>query len=103
LVGIKPAWSGSSPLGPLAGDPGSGSQLRGAKKVAATLTDAGFDCFRVVFLADMDANDYWVKRSPGPDGFERLLRQATWLSKGKAKPAVVIPAVPRESASLRPS
>jgi DNA primase len=72
---------------------------RGAKKVAATLTDAGFECFRVVFPAGMDANDYWVKRSPGTDGLEKLLRQATWLGKGKAKPAVVMPAVTVESAS----
>src|SRR5690606_13731045 len=74
---------------------------RGAKKVAEQLTDAGFECFRVVFPAGMDANDYWVKRSPGPDGFEKLLRQATWLGKGKAKAAVVMPAVPMESASPR--
>src|SRR5690606_31782529 len=76
---------------------------RGARKVAEQLTDAGCECLRVVFPAGMDANDYWVKRSPGPDGFEKLLRQATWLGKGKARAAVVMPAVPMESASPRPA
>lgn len=76
---------------------------RGTKRVAAPLTDASFDCFRIVFPAGMDANDYWVKRSPGTDGFEKLLRQATWLGKGKAKAAVVMPAVPMESAMSRPA
>jgi DNA primase len=64
---------------------------RAAEKVAARLSDAGLECFRVVFPKGMDANDFLLK---SPDGFEALLRQAEWLGKGKAKTASVKAPVP---------
>jgi DNA primase len=64
---------------------------RAAEKVAARLSDAGLECFRVVFPKGMDANDFLLK-SQG--GFEALLRQAEWLGKGKAKTAALETPVP---------
>src|SRR5690606_7486225 len=59
---------------------------RAAEKIAVRFSDAGLECFRVVFPKGMDANDFLLK-SPG--GFEALLRQAEWLGRGKAKTAAV--------------
>jgi DNA primase len=70
---------------------------RAAEKVAARLSDAGLECFRVVFPKGMDANDFLLK---SPDGFEALLRQAEWLGKGKAKTASVKAPVPTAASEL---
>jgi DNA primase len=70
---------------------------RAAEKVAGRLSDAGLECFRVVFPKGMDANDFLLK-SPG--GFEALLRQAEWLGKGKAKAREVEAPVPSATTTL---
>jgi DNA primase len=70
---------------------------RAAEKVAARLSDAGLECFRVVFPKGLDANDFLLK-SQG--GFEALLRQAEWLGKGKAKAATV--EAPGPTAAITP-
>jgi len=65
---------------------------RATGKVAAQLSDAGVECFRIVFPKGMDANDFAVK--PAPGGFDALLRRAEWMGNGKMKPAIVSAPVP---------
>jgi len=55
---------------------------RGATDVAATLTDAGIECFRVVFPRDFDANTVAVEAASAEEALGRAIRQATWMGAG---------------------
>ena len=54
-----------------------------AKKLAETLIAEGFECFRVLFPRNMDANDYALKTQPAQKALDLVFRNATWLGKGK--------------------
>jgi len=57
---------------------------RAAASVAEKLTAAGIEAFRVHFPKGMDANEYACKVKPAAKSLEVVVRNATWLGKGKA-------------------
>jgi DNA primase len=61
---------------------------RAAVKLAERLMAEGMECFRVQFPKGMDANEYALKVTPAAKSLGLLVRQAAWLGKGKAPPAV---------------
>ena len=56
---------------------------RAAAKLADRLMTEGFDCFRVEFPLDQDANDFARTVSDPADALGTLLRGALWLGKGQ--------------------
>jgi DNA primase catalytic core len=54
-----------------------------AKKLAETLIAEGFECFRILFPRNMDANDYALKTQPAQKALDLVYRNAVWLGKGK--------------------
>jgi DNA primase len=61
---------------------------RAAAKLAERLMGEGMECFRIQFPKGMDANEYALKVTPAAKSLGLLVRQASWLGKGKAPPAV---------------
>ena len=57
---------------------------RAAEKLAATLTAAGIECFRIQFPRGMDANAYALSTKPAHKALELVIRSALWVGKGKA-------------------
>ena len=61
---------------------------RAAVKLADKLMGEGLECLRIQFPKGMDANEYALKVMPAAKSLGLLIRQAAWLGKGKAPPAV---------------
>jgi DNA primase len=72
---------------------------RAAEKLAAQLTAAGLDAYRIQFPKGMDANEYALKVTPAAKSLGLVIRKAQWLGKGEAPttrtiPLVAVPAAP---------
>ena len=63
---------------------------RGAEAVAQTLTEAGIECWRVMFPHNMDANEYAQKVTPANKSLGLLIRKAEFIGAGKAPARPVI-------------
>jgi DNA primase len=74
---------------------------RGTAKVADTLMAEGFDCFRILFPKDTDANDYALKLTPAAKSLGLLIRKAEWLGKGAAPERSIIAPVQSDATLLR--
>ena len=57
-----------------------------AKKLSEKLIAEGFECFRILFPRNMDANEYAQKTKPASKALDLVFRNATWLGKGKREP-----------------
>ena len=55
-----------------------------AQKLAAQLTAAGLDCYRILFPKGLDANEYALKVGPAAKSLGVAIRAARWLGKGVA-------------------
>ncbi len=62
---------------------------RAAVKLAGILMAEGMECLRIQFPKGMDANEYALKVTPAAKSLGLLVRQASWLGKGKAPSAVL--------------
>jgi DNA primase len=62
---------------------------RAAVKLAGLLMGQGMECYRIQFPKGMDANEYALKVTPAAKSLGILIRQAVWLGKGKAPPAML--------------
>jgi DNA primase len=71
---------------------------RAAAKLAERLMTEGMECFRVQFPKGMDANEYALKVTPAAKSLGLLVRQASWLGKGKAPERVAVQTIERVSA-----
>jgi len=75
-----------------------------AKKLSETLIAEGFECFRMLFPRNMDANDYALKTQPAQKALDLVFRNATWLgrpaSSSKAESLQGIGKGKRESVQL---
>jgi len=67
---------------------------RAAAALAERLVGAGIEAFRVHFPKGMDANEYACKVKPAAKSLEVVVRNATWLGKGKAPAVTTTPAAP---------
>jgi DNA primase len=73
---------------------------RAAAKLAERLMGEGMECFRVQFPKGMDANEYALKVTPAAKSLGLLIRQASWLGKGKALPRATVQALEHPSAPV---
>jgi DNA primase len=71
---------------------------RAAVKLADKLMGEGMECFRVQFPKGMDANEYALKVTPAAKSLGLLVRQASWLGKGKAPERAAVQALVHTSA-----
>jgi DNA primase len=71
---------------------------RAAARLAERLMGEGMECFRIQFPKGMDANEYALKVTPAAKSLGLLVRQASWLGKGKAPARVAVQAIERVSA-----
>jgi DNA primase len=71
---------------------------RAATKLAERLMGEGMECFRVQFPKGMDANEYALKVTPAAKSLGLLVRQASWLGKGKAPERASVQAIAHTSA-----
>ena len=55
-----------------------------AEKLSETLIKEGFECFRIHFPHNMDANDYALKSQPASKALDLIYRNAVWIGKGKS-------------------
>jgi len=60
---------------------------RAADDLAPVLSEAGMDCYRVLFPKGQDANDYARNVRPANKSLGVLLRNAEWMSSGKKQHA----------------
>jgi len=63
-----------------------------AKKLAETLIAEGFECFRILFPRNMDANAYALSTKPAQKALDLVFRNATWIGKGKRE-SVQVPEI----------
>lgn len=56
-----------------------------AESLAEQLTQAGLDCFRLLFPKGMDANEYACQVTPATKSLGLVIRKAEWMGKGKTK------------------
>ena len=56
-----------------------------AKKLSERLIAEGYECFRILFPRNMDANDFALKTQPAPKALDLVFRNAVWLGKGKSR------------------
>ena len=54
-----------------------------ADELSKKLIGEGFECFRVQFPRNMDANEYGLKMQPASKAFDLVLKNAVWIGKGK--------------------
>ena len=54
-----------------------------ADELSQKLIGEGFECFRVLFPRNMDANEYGLKMQPASKAFDLVLKNAIWIGKGK--------------------
>lgn len=54
-----------------------------AKKLSEKLIAEGYECFRILFPRNMDANDFALKTQPATKALDLVFRNAVWLGKGK--------------------
>jgi len=59
---------------------------KAAEALAEKLIGEGFECFRVMFPKDMDANEYALKVKPPEKSLDVAIRNAVWMGKAKARP-----------------
>jgi DNA primase len=71
---------------------------RAAMKLAERLMGEGMECLRIQFPKGMDANEYALKVTPAAKSLGLLVRQASWLGKGKPPERVAAQAIERVSA-----
>jgi len=71
-----------------------------AKKLSETLIAEGFECFRILFPRNMDANDYALKVRPPEKSLDVVIRNATWIGKGK-RDFVQIPEEPKAATKIK--
>lgn len=76
---------------------------RGAEAVAAELTGAGIDAWRVRFPAGLDANDYALKSGNAESAFALALEQAVRMGSGAVAASETPPASGEKSSSLAAS
>jgi DNA primase len=82
-----------------------------AEALAEKLTEAGIECFRVLFPKGMDANEYALRMQPATKALGLVLRNAQWMGKGNAparalsfEPAIdVAPAETVSNGALAPA
>lgn len=67
---------------------------KAADKLASRLMDDGMECYRIQFPKGMDANEYALKVTPAAKSLGILIRQATWLGKGKPAERSTVPVEP---------
>ena len=75
-----------------------------AQKLAAQLTAAGLDCYRILFPKGLDANEYALKVGPAAKSLGVAIRAAQWLGKGvapgKPKPLTTTAVAAAESLAI---
>lgn len=70
---------------------------KAAAAFAPELMSMGIECFRVLFLKGMDANEYTLKVQPAAKSLDVLLNKAEWLGKGqRPEPRSIEPMVMTE-------
>lgn len=74
---------------------------RAAEDVAKKLTAAGIEAFRTHFPKGMDANEYASKVQPAAKSLEVVVRNATWLGKGKDEAPVIEAATTRKEEAAK--
>jgi DNA primase len=72
---------------------------RAAAKLAERLMGEGLECLRIQFPKGMDANEYALKVTPAAKSLGLLVRQASWLGKGKPPERVAAQAIAQVSVS----
>ncbi len=55
-----------------------------AEALAKKLSDEGFDCYRILFPRNMDANEYALQVQPAQKSLGVVIRSAEWMGFGKA-------------------
>ena len=70
-----------------------------AETLSGRLMAEGFACYRVEFPKGMDANQYALKVTPAAKSLGVLIRKASWLGQGKARPPTSAPLDPLEANS----
>ena len=76
---------------------------RAAEKLAAQLTAAGLDCYRILFPKGMDANEYALKVTPAATSLGIAIRKSVWLGKGEPKPLATAVAEPTVPMNIEPA
>ncbi len=76
---------------------------RAAEKLSQQLTEAGLDCYRILFPKGMDANEYALKVTPAAKSLGIVIRKAQWLGKGEPKPIATAVAEPGIPMSIEPA
>ncbi|HEX4197473.1 MAG TPA: CHC2 zinc finger domain-containing protein [Caulobacteraceae bacterium] len=76
---------------------------KAAGELAEKLIAEGLACYRIEFPKAMDANAYALKLTPAVKSLGVLIRKASWLGQGKAKPPTSAPADPLEAALAAPA
>ncbi|MBF0548592.1 MAG: toprim domain-containing protein [Candidatus Riflebacteria bacterium] len=56
---------------------------KAAEELSRQLIEEGFECFRILFPRDMDANEYALKEKCPGKSLDLLVRKAVWLGRGK--------------------
>ncbi|MBF0548705.1 MAG: toprim domain-containing protein [Candidatus Riflebacteria bacterium] len=56
---------------------------KAADELASQLIGEGFECFRVLFPSEMDANEYALKAKSPEKSLDVAIRNARWIGKGK--------------------
>ena len=69
-----------------------------ARRLAATLTGEGVECFRIAFPAGADANDVARDTTAPTDTLGRLIRAAAWMGSGLAPTRRAVTCVPPHDA-----
>ena len=73
-----------------------------ADELSQKLIGEGFECFRVLFPRNMDANEYGLKMQPASKAFELVLKNAIWIGKGKRENIEISESSPIPEAGNRP-
>jgi hypothetical protein len=76
---------------------------RNADRVLEELLAEGFDCFRLLFPQDIDANAYALRFAPVSKSLGLLIRKAEWLGKGQAPSAPTSTAMIDIDSAVTPS
>jgi len=58
---------------------------KASEALAEKLIGEGFECFRILFPKDMDANEFAQKVTPPEKSLDVVIRNAVWMGKGKSR------------------
>jgi DNA primase catalytic core len=79
---------------------------KAAEKLSRELISEGFECFRVLFPRNLDANEYALRVKPPEKSLAVALQKAEWLGKGKRENIMLssssqFPEEPKEAAKWK--